>query len=186
MATARAYLRASLERTELSLSSFLNHVSQLVSKDKETLKPLPMVAFYFDFGQHLLRYSNAGHAPALIFRAHQGKCLVLEPTGSALGTNPAENYEESKLRLFRGDLLVSFTDGLLGSAGQEEYTKGIGRLQRFVSPLLGQPAENIVDAIFSEWKEIVETMPRDDLTLFALRIVRGPLENPEGALLVYQ
>ncbi|MBI2200440.1 MAG: SpoIIE family protein phosphatase, partial [Armatimonadetes bacterium] len=81
---------------------------------------------------------------------------------------------------------VSFTDGLLGSAGQEEYTKGIGRLQRFVSPLLGQPAENIVDAIFSEWKEIVETMPRDDLTLFALRIVRGPLENPEGALLVYQ
>jgi len=69
-----------------------------------------------------LRYSSAGHNPALLWRANADEAVWLNTRGTALGLRRKAAYEQAEVILNAGDRLVLYTDGVTearNSAGEE-------------------------------------------------------------------
>ncbi|WP_051944450.1 SpoIIE family protein phosphatase [Streptacidiphilus rugosus] len=70
------------------------------------------VCGHFDPADRILRWTSAGHLPALLLR--DGRTRLLESAPNLLlGAVPATDYAESQVELRAGDLLLLFTDGLI-------------------------------------------------------------------------
>src|SRR6185437_15580261 len=66
----------------------------------------------FDPAEGVLRWTRAGHLPAVLVR--DGTASVLpQPRGVLLGADPAVSYQEETTPLLAGDTLLLFTDGLI-------------------------------------------------------------------------
>jgi phosphoserine phosphatase RsbU/P len=67
---------------------------------------------WVDSPRRELRYVNAGHEPALLFRQRQSRAIALESTGAVLGLTHRSSYGQRTIPLEPGDLLVVFSEGL--------------------------------------------------------------------------
>ena len=64
-----------------------------------------------DTVQHTMVYSNAGHPPGVILRKGAGT-HALSVGGPPLGLLPAAHYDEERITLAPGDLVVLVSDGI--------------------------------------------------------------------------
>lgn len=67
---------------------------------------------WMDPARRELRYVNAGHEPAVLFRKRRHRVNFLEQTGTVLGLTPRVAFGQHSLPIDPGDLLVVFTSGL--------------------------------------------------------------------------
>lgn len=66
-----------------------------------------------------LHYVNAGHEPALLFGARNGRIHRLEATGTLLGLSPRSKHGSRAVPAGPGDLLAGFTDGVSESEDRQ-------------------------------------------------------------------
>ena len=90
---------------------------------------------YFRDGR--IRFANAGHLPALMVRAG-GEVEEVACEGLPLGVVDAPDYQECEVELRPGDLLVSFTDGLVEARRQGELF-GMERVARSLAAAAQRP-----------------------------------------------
>jgi sigma-B regulation protein RsbU (phosphoserine phosphatase) len=115
-----------------------------------------------------LVYVNCGHNPPVVRRARGGYRL-LAPTGPALGLLPDSVFDLGRVRLYGGDLLFAYTDGL------PEARDGAGRFftTEVMLGLVGAPhggADDLLDRMEQEVSAHIGAAERtDDLTMIALR-----------------
>jgi sigma-B regulation protein RsbU (phosphoserine phosphatase) len=117
----------------------------------------------------LFTYINGGHNPPVVLDA-QGEIKVrLRPTGPAVGMLPDMVFNTHQISLEPGDLLFTFTDGVLDArnlAGQLFTEKRL-------LPLLQQPivsATALLDQIETTLKSHIGSADQfDDITLLAVR-----------------
>jgi len=57
-------------------------------------------------------YVNVGQEPALLRRRATGEIVALNPTGPVLGVDASSAFKEVRVKLFSGDVVALFTDGL--------------------------------------------------------------------------
>jgi serine phosphatase RsbU (regulator of sigma subunit) len=91
----------------------------------------------YDNSTRQLRYSSAGHNPALLIPANNNQPVWLKTRGNALGLTRKSTYEQADLIRHPGDRLVLYTDGVTearNSAGDE-----FGE-QRLLETVLTTPA----------------------------------------------
>ncbi len=120
-------------------------------------------------------YSNAGHPPPILVRAH-GSIELLQTRGMILGPRPVVRYPIDLVSLAPGDLLALYTDGITEAVHPdtaEEY--GIKRLSRILLDHRRRPAGEILERVFADVAEHSDrTAPEDDQTLLLIR--RSPDE----------
>jgi serine phosphatase RsbU (regulator of sigma subunit) len=115
-------------------------------------------------------YCNAGHNPPLLVRAN-GEMCKLETGGCVLGLFADNHYEEGRLQLQPGDLLLLFSDGLpeANDAAGNEF--GDGRIEDLVkrhAATLDPPA--LLERVLQEVTQFCAGAPaRDDVTIFVLK-----------------
>jgi sigma-B regulation protein RsbU (phosphoserine phosphatase) len=118
-----------------------------------------------------LAYTNAGHLPPMLVRSDQVE--LLEVTGTVVGMFPVVKYEERKITLQRGDLLVAYTDGI--PEPENEYGEEFGE-QRLMDLLLRHQdleSEEIIARVMESvqrWNSAPE-LP-DDMTLLVAKVDR--------------
>jgi sigma-B regulation protein RsbU (phosphoserine phosphatase) len=122
----------------------------------------------YDEATSTLRYSNAGHLPPILVRG--GEASRLEVNGTVVGAFPFARYEESRIVMQPGDLLVWFTDGV--SEPENEYGEMFGeeRLVKLLTRNAHRADSEIIEAVISaveEWTGSGEL--QDDLTLMLAR-----------------
>lgn len=122
----------------------------------------------YDPTSRTLRYSSAGHCPALLVR-RDGSTLWLRTKGTGLGLKRSMVYEEQSLQLASGDLLVLYTDGVTEARTEvEEFEES-----RLVATVLssGQAgAVEVLEGIVGAVTEFASGHPQhDDLTLVTAR-----------------
>ncbi len=79
-------------------------------------KSATMAVAVLDLTSGKLTYGTAGHPPPLLRRASTGEVRRLsDAAGSALGRTTEAPYTEASLTVYRGDILVMYTDGLVGN-----------------------------------------------------------------------
>jgi serine phosphatase RsbU (regulator of sigma subunit) len=131
--------------------------------------------FYCElFPNGLLSYTNAGHDRPLLLR--NGVFCELVEGGLALGFFKNQTYENAVAKLFPGDVLVLYTDGLTEafSTGSEEF--GIESLQDIILLNSSQSAREICRKIFEAVEVHQGGPPRepgeiDDKTLVVIKVL---------------
>ena len=126
-----------------------------------------------DHSTSRLRWTNAGHNPALILRA-SGEVEDLPATGLPLGLFPASEYTGDERVLEPGDLVVIYTDGITEAANPAGDEYGRDRLVALCRERGRDGVDTLARALQADLDTFVAGVPfADDRTLILLR--RAPL-----------
>lgn len=120
-----------------------------------------MFRAYVDAADGRVSYTDAGHGLSLIV-GEDGATRRLSATGLPLGIAPGPDRVTARARLAPGELLVTFSDGVLDALGGS-----LGDLDQVAHAVRGtRTAEQAAEAVLS----LVDPRhPEDDLTVVALR-----------------
>jgi phosphoserine phosphatase RsbU/P len=165
---ASADLAASVNGTRFSTARMVSELNQQLYA---TTSPEKYATFFFaiyDQETGLITYTNAGHLQPLLIR--NGAPIRLDVNGTIVGAFPFSKYEESKLKLQSGDLLVCYTDGI--SEPENEYGEMFGeeRLIELVAKNAARDDAAIIDSVMEavrQWTGVPELS--DDMTLLLAR-----------------
>jgi serine phosphatase RsbU (regulator of sigma subunit)/anti-sigma regulatory factor (Ser/Thr protein kinase) len=128
----------------------------------------------FDPATRLLRFTNAGHPPPLLFGA--GHTTYLEDGVSPpLGVTDDDDFSETTQDLWPGATLLLYTDGLI-ERRRESIEVGMDRLQRVATDYEGSDVDQLCDHVVSSLIEPGRVA--DDIALVAMR----PLSDVGGQL----
>ena len=172
MAQCRATLRICAAQSP-SPAGVLRAVNRAMQPD---LRPGMYITLFYgilDLATHTLRYSRAGHEPALLVR-HGMQEELLMAGGLALGLEAGaffdETLEEADVRLGPGDLLALYTDGITEACsptGEEFGRKRLASvLQRHAEHSLAELA-TLVDRYVRNFDAL--GIRHDDRTLLLVR-----------------
>jgi hypothetical protein len=129
-----------------------------------------------------VHYCNAGHLPALWWRAASGTTTWLRPTGPALGLLHDPAYRVEVIRPRAGDVLVLYTDGLVEGRNADGAEYGMARLERFAEAHANDTAGAFLEALRGDLLRFTGGTQRDDLTLVVVKVeedVRGVGSFPD-------
>ena len=116
-----------------------------------------------------LVYTNAGHNPPLLVRSG-GSVEQLEGGGMILGILPMSQYQEFRVTMNSGDILVMYTDGVTEAVDSQDEDFGEARLSELVAGLKDRAAHYIVNAIHAEVTKYTEgAPPADDITVVVIK-----------------
>ncbi|NAZ85249.1 SpoIIE family protein phosphatase [Kineococcus indalonis] len=135
-------------------------------------------------GTTRLRWSNAGHPPAMLVHP-DGRVLELEQArtgGSAdllLGVLPGTSRRDVEVVLDRGSTVLLYTDGLVERRDQP-LAQGLQELQQALEDLAGQDGDldTLVDRLLAR---MLPAQPEDDVAVVAVRLHRQDRPDPPGA-----
>ncbi len=137
-----------------------------------------VTAFYgvLDPTSGLLRYSNAGHPPAIIRRC-SGQASTLECPSPVVGVFDDAAYEDRVKYLSPGDLLLLYTDGLTEARVDSDFF-GEERLLALVTSSVSCQAADLPGALYSEIVQHCAGKLRDDLAILAVQLAEpAPIES---------
>ena len=122
----------------------------------------------YDDRKQCLRYANCGHLPALVLRTDDS-VERLDSTGTVLGLFRDWDCSIGKCRLFPGDILALYTDGITESFNEADDEFGERRLVDALRRHRKQPLESLVSSILDEVRQFSPHEQRDDITLIVSR-----------------
>jgi phosphoserine phosphatase RsbU/P len=173
MASVRAALRTLLAEHR-SPQVLLERLALALAADFEYGSFITMFLTILEPQQNSLQFANAGHGPALVYRAATGTFIELESTGVPLGVLIPTDYPLGPVvRLEPGDLLILTTDGIVESMDQRGQQFGVERLKSIIAKTHAAPLPEFVRNIGRQVElYYVGDSPPDDLTVVALRRTR--------------
>jgi serine phosphatase RsbU (regulator of sigma subunit) len=121
----------------------------------------------YDPATNTLAYSNAGHNPP--FLRCGSEVLELDTDGAALGILRDVDFEEQRVQLAAGDVLLLYTDGVVEALDAAGAAWGEDRLRAAVAEADGAAA--LTDAVYERVRAHVGAAQQDDVTLVALEAV---------------
>jgi phosphoserine phosphatase RsbU/P len=168
MATIQAAMRMGLREPAVSTARMVSELNQQLHA---TTSPEKYATFFFaiyDQATSLMTYTNAGHLQPVLFRA--GAATALDVNGTVVGAFPFSTYEESKLELSSGDLLLCYTDGI--TEPENEYGEMFGeeRLIELVAKNVDRDDAQIIETVMEsvrQWTGVPELS--DDMTVLVVR-----------------
>src|SRR5579863_74535 len=122
-----------------------------------------LMAGYFYPASRTLTWAQAGHPPPVLVRGARATPLEA-PDGILLGA-ANEAYQTATLRLFRGDLLILYSDGLI-ERRDRPLDEGLAKLCTAVQGV-ADPERAIAAALHT----LGPTAPEDDTCVVALRVL---------------
>lgn len=172
-----ALLMANLQAT-LRGQALTNHApSECIAKSNSLLcrsmeKGKFVTLFYgiLNIKEKSFTYTNAGHCYPLIFNA-KGEFKKLEKGGLILGMLDDYPYQEEKIVLEPGELILLFTDGITEAFNKENEQFEEERLIKVVQENFHRDAKEISQQIVNHVTAFQEDVPQsDDLTLVVVKI----------------
>ncbi|MEZ5354561.1 MAG: SpoIIE family protein phosphatase [Bryobacteraceae bacterium] len=171
MSSLQAYFRMQLD--DLAKGEVANAVAR-INRMLHATTPAEKFATLFlgvyDAGTGELIYSNAGHPPPLLLR--NGAVRPLEVNGMVVGAFGFARYEQSRLVLEPGDVLVAFTDGV--SEPENCYGEMFGeeRIGELLKKSGDLSPEQFLEAVHEAVTDFTGSGElQDDLTLIVARRV---------------
>jgi sigma-B regulation protein RsbU (phosphoserine phosphatase) len=176
----RMELRASFEGKELAPPSARTNgfrlstarlVSELNQQLHATTSPEKFATFciaLYDDETGMLTYTNAGHLPPILI--HDGRSTPLDINGTVVGAFPSSKYDESKVELRAGDLLVCYTDGITEPENEYGEMFGEDRLIELVSKNADRDDHRVIEVVMDavrQWTGSPELS--DDMTVLLAR-----------------
>jgi phosphoserine phosphatase RsbU/P len=173
MASLQASLRSEAARAPEHLAPVVSNVNRLVYQASTSNRYATFFYAQYDPVQHELTYVNAGHNPPMLFRKRGAEWEVTRLTtgGTVVGLLESFPYQEERLILRAGDLLVAFTDGISEAMNPTDEEWGEERFAEAVKSLAGMKARDILENLMRAADEFAAgAKQHDDMTLVVMRV----------------
>jgi phosphoserine phosphatase RsbU/P len=173
MASLQASLRSEAARAPESLAPVVSNVNRLVYQASTSNRYATFFYAQYDPARHELTYVNAGHNPPMLFhkRGADWEVTRLTTGGTVVGLLENFPYQEEKLVLEAGDLLVAFTDGISEAMNPADEEWGEERLAAAVRTRAGMKARGLLNALMDASDEFAAgAKQHDDMTLVVMRV----------------
>jgi serine phosphatase RsbU (regulator of sigma subunit) len=168
MSSLHAAVRAQAQ-TAHPIREMMAHLNDYIAENSPENKFLTLFYSELDPSTGDLYYANAGHNPPILARA-TGHVERLEATGLPIGILQDSTYAEACVRLWPGDALVVYSDGITESVNMLDEEFGEERLIEVVQKNLRHTASKIRDRIDEALSRFVGTAaPVDDMTLLIVK-----------------
>lgn len=169
MASLRASLRGMTMDGPADLAVLMSRVNRLVYESSATNRYATFFFAIYQPANRLLRYVNAGHNPPYVLR--NTEIHSLEGGGPVIGLLPDAFYEECRLLLEPGDLLLAYTDGISEALNLQDQEWGEERMLAAARARLPENASAILGHIVTEADRFAATAPQhDDMTLLIMKL----------------
>ena len=171
MASLQATIRA-LVPLGLPLSDLTRRVNDLVCDNTRSDRFITFFWGILDASARTFNYVSAGHNPPYVFRAN-GRIERLDKGGIILGImKNVVPYEDGKVTLHPGDVLVLFTDGVSEAMNADGEELGEEHIERIVTQYGDKSAQVLLSEIVERVKKHSKNVPQsDDITLLVAKVV---------------
>ncbi|MCW2725087.1 MAG: putative sensor protein [Frankiales bacterium] len=122
-------------------------------------------------GPRTLRWSNAGHPPAMLLGPDGRVTLLDQGQDLLLGLDPETARHDHTVELPPGSTLLLYTDGLVERRDDSALGVGLARLRDALTELGALPLDELCDAILDR---LLPDAPDDDVALLAVRTRSTP------------
>jgi sigma-B regulation protein RsbU (phosphoserine phosphatase) len=172
MASFRASLIAEI-RNNYAIRTTMAKVNRLLWESVEPDRFVTALFGVLDVDERRFTYVNAGHNPALLYRAATAQFDTLDATGPLLGTFESATYKERLVDLRAGDVLVLYTDGVTEAMNASGDLFGEERLRQVIQGRKDEPAQALVRSIRESVLAFAAGERDDDLTIVVVRALSG-------------
>jgi sigma-B regulation protein RsbU (phosphoserine phosphatase) len=167
MANIQATLRAQIQN-EYSLAESLFRTSNLLYARTEPTKFVTLFLGTLNSDSNEIYFSNAGHDPPFHFSGSKLKYLKIG--GMLLGAFPDAQYEQAKIIMNPGDLLILFSDGITEALNHESKEFSEEKLIGVIKNNKNAAPELFIEKIITAVQEHSGSTPQsDDMTLMIIK-----------------
>ncbi|MCK9441000.1 MAG: SpoIIE family protein phosphatase [Methanothrix sp.] len=171
MALSRTIVRINANHHEKG-TDVLEDANNMICADSREGMFVTLFYGVLDQNSRSLIYANAGHPPPLLMRSGSNAFEKLEVTGIALGAIGGAKYEERRIELTSGDVLVLYTDGVNEAENSSCEQYGIERFCSMVRESCHLSAQGILDKILGDISQFCEGQAQfDDITMVVVKAV---------------
>lgn len=149
----------------------LERANNAIVKYTEAEMFITLVYGLLDSSARRFRYGSAGHEPILLYRAADRTVSFENPTGTAAGLIPNEEYLTNEVTLAPGDLLIMYTDGLSDARSPSGGFLGQEGLAKFVIELADRPAHEFLRALMRQVRVYTGGEFADDIAVLVVRAI---------------
>ncbi len=175
MASLRASLRGMTLDAPHDLTVTMQKVNRLVYEASASNRYATFFFATYHPATRELIYVNAGHNAPFLVRPKNGQSQVqrLETGGPVVGLLPSVFYEEQRVLLEPGDMLLTYTDGISEAMTIEYEEWGEDRMLAAAQTLPDGSAQAVLDHLFAEADRFTGKAPQhDDMTLLIMKLVQ--------------
>ncbi|TDT68589.1 sigma-B regulation protein RsbU (phosphoserine phosphatase) [Hypnocyclicus thermotrophus] len=170
MTTIRAILKT-LSFTINAPNIMLDMLNKLMYKDMSSDMFVTIFHSKYNKKTNILEFSNAGHNPLLVYRNKENNIMEENVKGIAIGFLENYNYKEGKLKLFKNDILVYYTDGITEAENENGELFGIDRLKEIILKNSYKSSIEIKNEILNGVRKYRgNKLQTDDITLLVLKV----------------
>jgi sigma-B regulation protein RsbU (phosphoserine phosphatase) len=172
MATARAFMRFAAHHYT-DPATLLDAVNRDLTRDSAASGRF-ITAFFLEIdpAHRRLRWSRAGHEPALMWDTAQARFKALNSQGMALGVDAHARYEGTEISGWpEGSVILIGTDGIHEARNAQGEYFGHERLKTLIQEHHQRDAASLKEIILDAVEAFREGFPmEDDLTLVTVRL----------------
>ncbi len=170
MAGALASLRALGAGHDGRLSDLMSDLNRMIWQISPDNFYATMFHARFDGCRQELQFVNAGHAGVLLLCQGLRQVVRLDSTGTVLGLDRRATYEQRRVPLERGDVLVAVTDGITEAAGPDGGLVDEALILDAVRKHPGASSSDLTGHIIRAAQIFAGgSAPRDDRTVIVVR-----------------
>jgi sigma-B regulation protein RsbU (phosphoserine phosphatase) len=173
MSVVQASLRVLATEGSLKVSDLATKMNAFLHQSTGANKYATFFYAQVDEPRRQLRYVNAGHNPPYLVRQAAGRVEIteLKEGGTVLGLFPAMAYEEARVDLQPGDLVVAFTDGVTEAVNVAGEEFGEDRLKRLLAESVGLTAPDVSSRLAAGVRDWIGAAEQhDDVTVVVMAV----------------
>lgn len=152
-------------------AKLLEYANKIIQDDSRVGMFVTIFYGVLDMETGVVEYSNAGHNQQVVYKIATGEFISLSSKGIPLGVMTEEKFTTNKIQLDSGDVLVTYTDGIVEAVNEEGEEFGDARLRSVIRSYAVNNSATMVNAIMREVEEFAGDVAQwDDMTVLSFKL----------------
>ena len=174
MTAAKSVFRL-LAEDKMSVADIMKRANLQIKKDITRAQGMFVALLYaeLDIAEKSIGLCSAGQTQPIHLSAKTGEAVLVETEGDAfpLGIVEFAEYEETRLELESGDLIIFYTDGVVEAMNGAGDMYGFERFLSVIQEHRGQDAERFLEKLVDDVNQFVgKAEQHDDLTIVVIEV----------------
>jgi sigma-B regulation protein RsbU (phosphoserine phosphatase) len=149
----------------------LSRLNDELAQDNPSGMFVTFLCAVFEPASGRLVLANGGHCRPVLLPAGKPPRWAVQNLGTALGFEPALQFERTELTLHAGDALILYSDGISEAFNSQEECYGNERLLTDAETFAGQSADAITAGLLQKVRAFAGGAPQsDDIAILAFKV----------------
>ncbi len=170
MVMLRAIVRL-VVNSKQSASTIMEWINRGISKETSVDHFASIALINYDSVEKKIEYSTAGTTPIYIYKADTKEIKKISKMSEPIGVENALVYENEQMNVECGDIIITFTDGLVETINEDGKPYTVSKLTKLVSENSNLTGKEIAKLVQNDINQYMgNAKQHDDQTLLVIKI----------------